>query len=367
MRILWFTHSLVSDWNHGNAHFLRGTVRELLRRGHDVTVYEARTGWSRGQLLAEQGERALTEFRAAFPELRPRLYDPETIDLARETAGAELVVVHEWNEPWLVSELGRLRAASGDFLLLFHDTHHRAVTAPEQMERLQLSTYDGVLAYGRTLRDVYRKRGWARRVWVWHEGADVELFRPRPSGDRDGDLVWIGNWGDEERTKELDEFLIEPARRLGLSGSVYGVRYPPDAIRRLERAGLRYRGWLPNHRVPTVFARHHVTVHVSRRPYVEALPGIPTIRPFEALACGIPLVSSPWHDVEQLFEPGRDFLLAHDADEMTAYLDAILSQPELAASLARHGRQTILRRHTCAHRVDQLLAIVQQLERAEAA
>jgi spore maturation protein CgeB len=119
--------------------------------------------------------------------------------------------------------------------------------------------------------------------------------------------------------------------------------------------------------VPAVFARHRVTVHVPRRPYVEALPGIPTIRPFEALACGIPLVSAPWPDVEGLFEPGRDFLVAHDGRELEAQLRAVLEDRALAPSLAQHGRRTILERHTCAHRADELLAIVRELEQAEAA
>jgi spore maturation protein CgeB len=118
------------------------------------------------------------------------------------------------------------------------------------------------------------------------------------------------------------------------------------------------RGWLPNYRVPEVFARHRVTVHIPRRPYVRALPGIPTIRPFEALACGIPLVSAPWRDVEGLFTPGEDYLVARDGREMAGHLRRVLADPDLAVHLAAHGRQTILDRHTCAHRVDELMTIV---------
>ena len=231
MRIVWFAHSLVSDWNHGNAHFLRGVVRSLRVRGHDVMVYESRNAWARSQLLREQGERAVGEFRTAFPDLVPHVYDLETIDVAREVDAADLVIVHEWNEPWLVGEIGRVRERGRRFRLLFHDTHHRAVSAPEQMARFDLGAYDGVLAYGASLRDVYFARGWAQRAWVWHEAADVELFRPLPTDARDGELVWIGNWGDDERTRELEEFLIRPARKLRLSGSVYGVRYPERAVR----------------------------------------------------------------------------------------------------------------------------------------
>jgi spore maturation protein CgeB len=87
------------------------------------------------------------------------------------------------------------------------------------------------------------------------------------------------------------------------------------------------------------------------------LPGIPTIRVFEALACGIPLVSAPWHDAEGLFTPGKDFLTASDGAAMDKALRAVLSEPALAEGLAAHGLRTIRKRHTCGHRVDELLAI----------
>jgi spore maturation protein CgeB len=366
MRIVLFVHSLVSDWNHGNAHFLRGVTTELAARGHEVHVYEPREGWSRRNLLDERGTGAASDFRSAFPLLRTRLYDLEELDVAGAVEGADLVLVHEWNEPWLVAELGRLRSRGAPFRLLFHDTHHRAVTAPEEMARFDLGGYDGVLAFGAVIRDLYLERGWARRAWTWHEAADVRLFRPL-TRRREADLVWIGNWGDDERTEELEEFLIRPARKLRLSGSVFGVRYPEKAVRRLERAGLRYRGWLPNHRVPQAYASHGVTVHVPRRPYARALPGIPTIRPFEALACGIPLVTAPWEDAEDLFARGRDYLAARDGDEMASILSRVLDDRWLGAALAVSGRRTILDRHTCAHRVDELLAIDDELRQREAA
>ena len=169
---------------------------------------------------------------------------------------------------------------------------------------------------------MYLREGWARQAWTWHEAADTRVFRPL-SGPKQGDLVWIGNWGDEERTEELHKFLLEPVKALGLSALVYGVRYPESALSALAAARIAYGGWLPNFEVPGVFARFRVTVHVPRRPYASALPGIPTIRPFEALACGIPLVSSPWEDEEGLFTPGEDFLVARDGAEMKHHLKTI--------------------------------------------
>jgi spore maturation protein CgeB len=357
MRVVLFCHSIVSDWNHGNAHFLRGVARELVARGHDVSIYEPRDGWSRTNLVAEHGPEPVEEFRRTFPDLPSTPYDLETLDLDAALDGASLVLVHEWNDPRLVRRIGQRRARSGAFRLLFHDTHHRSVTQPRDMARYDLRHYDGVLAYGEVIRRIYVESGWTREAWTWHEAADVRLFRPLLGHDRAGDLVWIGNWGDGERTAELVEFLLAPARALGLSGSVFGVRYPTEARAEIANAGLPYRGWVANHRVPEVFARHAVTVHIPRRPYVETLPGIPTIRPFEALACGIPLVCSRWDDVEGLFEPGEDFLVARDGEEMRTHLRAVLRDRDLARHLAQRGRRTILERHTCGHRVDELLAI----------
>jgi spore maturation protein CgeB len=237
------------------------------------------------------------------------------------------------------------------------------VTDPDAMSRYDLSGYDGVLAFGASVAEVYRRHGWGRRVWVWHEAADTNVFHPIGAA-KEGDLVWVGNWGDDERTAELQEFLIQPVKELGLRARVHGVRYPEQAKGWLARAGIEYRGWAPNFEVPGIFSRYRITVHVPRRPYATALPGIPTIRMFEALACGIPLVSAPWLNSENLFTPGEDFLFARNGAEMRGCLLKLLNDPPYAAHLADTGRQTILARHTCAHRVHELNSILQELESA---
>jgi spore maturation protein CgeB len=361
MRVTVFCHSLLSDWNHGNAHFLRGVCSDLLARGHAVDVYEPQDAWSATHLVAEHGQAPLQAFARAYPQLHSTRYDPASLDLDAVLADAQLVLVHEWNDHALVARIGQHHKANGHYRLLFHDTHHRGVTDPDSMAAYDLRHYDGVLAFGSAIRDLYRQKGWCRRAWTWHEAADHRVFRPLPGSPREGDLVWIGNWGDDERTAELHEFLLEPVRTLGLKARIHGVRYPQVALAALRSAGIAYGGWLPNHEAPQVFARYGVTVHVPRRPYVQALPGIPTIRVFEALACGIPLVSAPWDDCEGLFEPGADFLVARNGAEMREQLRAVLHDDALARSLAEQGRKTILARHTCAHRVDELLDICTEL------
>ena len=357
MRVVMFCHSLESCWNHGNAHFLRGVARELTARGHEVRVFEPADGWSRANLVRDHGEGALAGWRAAYPAgLASERYAGPAPDLERALDGADLVLVHEWNEPGLVAAAGRRRAAGGRFTLLFHDTHHRAVSDPAAIRRFELDGYDGALAFGAVLRERYLAAGWARRVWTWHEAADTALFRPLPGIEPERDLVWVGNWGDGERTEELREFLLDPVRDLGLSAAVHGVRYPDEALASLAEAGIDYRGWLPNHAVPDAFARARVTVHVPRRPYVETLPGIPTVRVFEALACGIPLVSAPWEDAEGLFPPGA-YLTARDGAGMRRHLAAVLADRGLREGLVATGLAAIRARHTCAHRVDELLAV----------
>ncbi|WP_274425846.1 CgeB family protein [Chelativorans sp. YIM 93263] len=354
MKFVFYTHSLVSDWNHGNAHFLRGVMRELVSRGHRAIALEPEDGWSRTNLLREQGESAIRSFTERFPELSWESYGP-AFEHEAALSDADVVFVHEWTDPALVARIGRARREGGPFTLVFHDTHHRAVSAKPQIAELQLQDYDLILAFGETLRQRYLSTGWGRQVVTWHEAADTRLFRPLPQEEKEADLIWIGNWGDDERTAEIKEYLIEPAAQLGLAGTVRGVRYPAEALEALQRAGLSYGGWIANHDVPGAFARHRATVHIPRQPYVDALPGIPTIRVFEALACGIPLVSAPWNDVEELFRPGMDFLYAGTGAEMAARIERVLNDPELAASLAESGLETIRSRHTCSHRVDELL------------
>ncbi|MBB4191872.1 spore maturation protein CgeB [Rhizobium aethiopicum] len=357
MKFVFYTHSLVSDWNHGNAHFLRGVMRDLQRRGHDTLALEPQDAWSRVNLVRDQGPAAVEAFHQAFPQHRSQIYS-ERFDHEAALGDADVVIVHEWTEPQLIERLGRIRRDGAIFTLLFHDTHHRAVSAQGDIAGLALDDYDGVLAFGQTLRERYLRAGWGKSVFTWHEAADDALFRALPDIEKTGDLIWIGNWGDDERSAEIGEFLIRPAKDLKLDTVVRGVRYPDHALDELRKAGVAYGGWIANADVPAAFAHHKATIHIPRRPYVEHLPGIPTIRVFEALACGIPLISAPWNDVEHLFDTGSDYLVAGDCEEMKKRLRDVLSDTDLAASLAAAGLETIKTRHTCRHRVDELLAIL---------
>lgn len=361
MKIALFYQSAISDWNHGNAHFLRGIASELISRGHIVKIYEPADSWCMENLIRDHGENVIWKFHSRFPHLNIFRYRLAALELEKILSDFDLAIVHEWNSRELVRKIGLVRASTGKFRLLFHDTHHRLITDPAEMAKYDLSNYDGVLAFGKVLRDLYLERGLTQRAWTWHEAADTRIFRPLARKKPEGDLVWIGNWGDGERTREVQEFFIEPVMNLKLKAGMYGVRYPAHALKALHKSGIEYSGWIPNYEVPEVFARFRATVHIPRGPYTSALPGIPTIRPFEALACGIPLISAPWEDTEGLFREGIDYLPAKNAKEMKKHLKSVLQDKERAYELSRNGRQTILERHTCAHRVTELFTICNEL------
>jgi spore maturation protein CgeB len=379
VNLRYFAHSWLSDWNHGNAHFLRGLMSALAGRGHQVRVYEPMPtpdgGWSLQQQWQEPGgAEAVAAMRRAYPEIHVRLFGcgspnvrpaiadlPWVLDWGEELRHADVVVVHEWNEADLFAWLLEQRRRYG-FRLLLHDTHHRALSQPEMLDRLPLKAIDGVLAFGESLRRIYHRDGRAPRTFTLHEAADTTRFRPQPGAAATHDVVWVGNWGDEERTQALEHYLLTPIRRAQARARIYGVRYPAAALRALQEAGIDFGGYLPNLRAPEVLAQARVTLHVPRGPYATSLPGIPTIRVFEALACGMALLSAPWADTEGLFTVGDDFWMAHSPQEMTALLVQLLQHPAQRTALGQHGAASIRARHTCEHRALELEAICRNLD-----
>lgn len=368
LSIRYFAHSWVSDWNHGNAHFLRGLARELMNLGHNVRCYEQLGSWSLKNLMHFEGERAIDaidEFRRSFPKLDIHFYRNDASFrefVAEELRGADVVIIHEWNEPEIVNTILSFKQRYG-FRTLFHDTHHRAYTRPADILRFHMHLFDGVLAFGEALRRIYLDGFGMNQAWTFHEAADVAMFHPREEA-KDIDVVWIGNWGDEERTHELMEFLIEPAAMLGEKRFVvHGVRYPEEARHKLSQAGIQYRGYLPNLQSPAAYGHSAVALHVPRRQYTNGLSGVPTIRVFEALACGAPLLCAPWRDAESLFRAGEDYLCVPDGRTMTAEIGRLLNDDAARRQMAANGMETIRARHTCRHRAQQLVEICDGLGR----
>jgi spore maturation protein CgeB len=367
MRFVLLYHSLVSDWNHASAHALRGVATELLMQGHSVRILEPADGWSLHNLREQGGEGVIKAFHATYPRLRSTFYDPATVDLDDVLADADVVIAHEWNDPGFLRRLGEHRALTRSYKLLFHDAPHRSLTQPLQLRALAVSRYDGVLASSDGLRRMYEDHGWAANVWTWRDAVDTRVFRP-PAEDSvpSLDLIWIGTWGNGERTSELDEFLIEPIRSLGLRARFYGARYPKEALHTLRAVGVDYGGWIPDFSIPAALATGRFTVNVPRRMRADGLPHTPAIRVLEALACGVPVVTAPWDECEAMFTPGVDLLVGRDGRQVERHLLDLHNDPQFARFIAANGYQTVVSRHTCAHRVQELLAICHDLGAGEA-
>lgn len=363
-RLAYFAHSFRSDWNNGNAHFLRGLMRATAALGHTVRLFEPETGWSIDNLRSEQdGDKSIAHFERTYSDLHITTYREDTErDIWRTCLrDIEIVILHEWNPPALAKTLLDLRGELG-FRLLFHDTHHRATSSPAEIARFGLQHFDGILAFGESLRTVYKNQFNIQRVWTLHEAADTTVFSPQPAVEKKADVLWIGNWGDEERTEEIREFLLHPATLLHdyAKFTIHGVRYPTEGLCSLKQAGIYYGGYLPNLSAPAAYASAQLTVHIPRQQYNSAMTGIPTIRVFEALACGIPLISAPWQDTEHLFRPGDFLSVANTAETITA-MQTLLANPSVAAEQAQRGLETVLARHTCNHRAQELTQICEEI------
>ena len=235
-----------------------------------------------------------------------------------------------------------------------HGGYRLLFRASCQVSSNDLAGYDGILAGRETIREGYVRAGWPRTCWTWHEAADTSLFRPLDRTHFAGDVVWIGDWSDVQPISRLFEFVLEPASDLNLKVSLYGAQYPEAARAVLRERGVECAGALAEERIPEILAAFRATVHIPPQAY-------PATRVLEALACGIALISAPWDDTDRMFTPGHDYLVAHNGEEMREQLRLVMEDARLCADLSLHGLQTILSRHTCAHRVDELLSIYDQL------
>jgi spore maturation protein CgeB len=367
LRIAVFPHSIVSDWNHGNAHFLRGLIRNLQEMGHQVLSFEEDGNWSLSNLVRDHGLIPIQEFKRRFSFIEHRSYElngrASLYSWLKElVADVDVCVVHEWNHPHLVRAIGEVAGQTGT-VSLFHDTHHRALTEPHRLDAMGLESYSAVLAYGPAIADIYRSLLPEVEAIVFHEGADTDLFRPLDCPKRH-DVLFIGNWGDEDRNDTTIRYFIEPGRALPhLSFALFGVRYPEDVLRAIRQAGIFWGGWLPNYSAPEAYAASKLTVHIPRREYVEALHGTPTIRIFEALACGVPLVSAGWRDESNLFEDGSDYVAVDSQAQMIEAVRWLASDAAARSRIGSQGRATILKSHTCRHRAEELVRIVRRLQR----
>jgi spore maturation protein CgeB len=344
LQIVMLGLSITSSWGNGHAVTYRGLVRELSRAGHRVTFLERDLPWYADNRDLPTPPWGRTELYRSTGELLDRF--------APEVAAADLVVVGSYVPDGIAVGEWVTSAARGTTAFYDIDTPvtlaRLAKDACEYLTRELVRRYDLYLSFtgGPTLERLERDLG-ARAARALHCSADPEHYRPEPR-EALWDLGYLGTYSDD-RQPVLERLLLEPARRwrrgrFVVAGPQYPreLRWPPN-VARMEHLAP------PQH--VSFYNAQRFTLNVTRRDMVEA-GWSPSVRLFEAAACGTPIVSDAWVGLESFFVPGEEILLARSADEALAI---VRETPE--AERRRIGdaaRARVLREHTAAHRARQL-------------
>ena len=334
--ILVFGLSLSSSWGNGHATTYRGLVRGLSRLGHSVTFLERDVPW-----YAEHRDLPDPDF------CRLVLYDdPEAVleDHAAQVADADAVIVGSYvpDGVALIDALDR-RAPSQ---LCFYDIDTPVTLGKldrsdeEYLARRQIPYFDTYFSFsgGKVLTRLEREYG-ARRAEALYCSVDPDRYRPTAEAVR-WDLGYLGTYSPD-RQPTLERLLIEPARRLPERRFVVaGPQYPSDIawpanVERIEH--------LPPDEHASFYSRQRFTLNVTRADMRRA-GWSPSVRLFEAAACGTAIVSDTWPGLDDLLPLGEALLAAQSSDEVVGVLETVADdrRDEIAAT----ARRIVLSHHT---------------------
>jgi len=337
--------SLSSSWGNGHATTYRALLRAFARRGHEVLFLERDVPWYGAHRDLPDPPFCRLAFYADLPELQRRW--------GAEVARADAVIVGSYVPDGVA--VGRWAQATARGTTAFYDIDTPvtlAKLAAGDHEYLSPELIPGYRLYlsftgGPTLQDLERRLGSpaARALYC---SVDAEAYRP-VSAPRRWDLSYLGTYSPD-RQPTLERLLLEPARRAPhLRFCVAGPQYPGDIawpanVERLEH--------VPPADHPRFYAASRFTLNVTRADMIAA-GWSPSVRLFEAGACGSPIISDLWEGLGSLFAPGREIVLAEDAD---AVLRALSLDEAARDALARAARARILAAHTADHRAGELEA-----------
>jgi len=348
MRIVFLGLSVTSSWGNGHATNYRALMRALDERGHDVLFLERDVPWYAAQRDLPEPPWGRTFLYDSLDELRDRhagaVRDADVVVVGSYVP--EGVAVGEW-----VTETARGVAAFYDIdtpvTLAKLDRGDHEYLAPHLIPRYRLYlSFTG----GPTLARLERELG-SPSARAFHCLVDPELYFPEPVPAR-WDLGYLGTYSDD-RQPALERLLLEPARRdPSLRCVVAGPQYPaavewPANVERIEH--------LPPGRHRRFYAEQRFTVNVTRADMTRA-GWSPSVRLFEAGACAVPVISDAWEGLDTFFTPGREIVVAEDADDVRRAL-AEADGPAIGAA----ARRRVLREHTAEQRAQQLEALVDRM------
>jgi spore maturation protein CgeB len=357
LRIVILGLSITSSWGNGHATTYRGLVRALVRRGHAVLFLERDVEWYAAHRDLPDPPDGRTETYPDLGELTRRFTGP-----VRE---ADLVIVGSYVPDGSAVGEWVLRTAGG--LTAFYD-----IDTPVTLAELARGTcpyltpsliarYDLYLSFtgGPTLERLERDYG-ARAARPLYCSVDPELYHPTAQLPR-WDLGYMGTYSPD-RQPTLDRLLVQPAlaepgRHFVVAGPQYpaSVRWPAN-VHRVEH--------LPPAGHCRFYGAQRFTLNVTRADMIAA-GWSPSVRLFEAAACGTPIITDYWDGLDAVLAPGREILVARSTEEVVEQLRELPESDRIA--LGQRGRRRILAAHTAAHRAAELEGYVLELMAREPA
>ena len=342
MRLVVLGLSLSSSWGNGHATTYRALLAAFAARGHAVLFLERDVPW-----YAQNRDLPDPSF------CRLALYDgvDGLAAHAAEVASADAVMLGSYVPDGIAA--ARFVQATARGRTAYYDIDTPVTLAALERDdcayvsRAVLPGFDLVLSFtaGPTLDRLRREFG-VRDARGFYCSVDPAAYRPT-GAERRWDLGYLGTYG-ADRQPTLDRLLVEtarlaPQRRFVVAGPQYpdGIDWP-DNVERIE------------HLAPAAHADFYSacgwTLNVTRADMIRA-GWSPSVRLFEAGACGCPIVSDRWDGIEDVLEPGRDVMLADDADAVLSLLDWPEPRRRAAGTAAR---RRVLGAHTAAHRAERL-------------
>ena len=340
--------SITSSWGNGHATTYRALLRQLAAQGHNLLFLERDVPWY-----------AANRDLANPPYCRTELYE-SVEDLTRRfqaaVARADVVVVGSYVPDGIKVGDWLLQTAGG--VVAFYDIDTPVTLAClraggcDYLSAEQVRQYDLYLSFsgGSALRHLERDLG-SPRARALYCSVDTDLYYPEEAS-HDYDLGYLGTYSVDRQPK-LASLLLEPALAWKAGRFIVaGPQYPeemtwPENVERIEHlAPGRHRAF---------YAGQRFTLNLTRADMIRA-GYAPSVRLFEAAACGVPVISDDWEGLDTFFVPGEEILLASDARDVLRILRET-GEAERRA-IGRAGRARILRAHTSRHRAGELIEYV---------
>jgi spore maturation protein CgeB len=346
MKIVILGLSITSSWGNGHATTYRSLIRGLKQRGHDVLFLERDAPW----YAAHRDAPDAGVLYASVDELRDRFAD--------EVRRADLVVQGSYVPDGVAVANWVVETAEG--ATAFYDIDTPVTLAKlarrdeEYLSAEVVPRFDLYLSFtgGPTLERLERELG-ARRPRPLYCTVDLDLYVPCAAPHKYA-LGYLGTYS-ADRQRTLERLLVGPATRLPTRRFVVaGPEYPasdwPPNVDRIEH--------VPPSEHRLFYATQAFTLNVTREAMVRA-GWSPSVRLFEAAACGVPVISDWWEGLDAFFRPGEEIFVAHDADEVVQVLSNV--SPDEHRQVGERARRRVLAEHTPERRAEQLEAYVEEL------